>query len=148
MWPGIHTHFLSESSAGQVSLIILAWIQFGLLGQKCRIVKRIVIKLCAAWLFLICVLFLWFAEVSTKTLFWAIVFFYFGSLFTDLAKHFVPWCRGHRLRLFCLDTKTRHGLSGSVSWPWRQVFPHLRQWLLLHFLSSQMTKHLLKHATS
>ena len=92
---------------------ILAWKQFGLPGQKCRIVKRIVIKLCATWTFLICALFLWFAEVSwnltdskqrkeqpsTNTLIWAIIFPMLEAYFTDLAKRFVPWCRGCRLRL-------------------------------------------------
>ena len=62
---GIHIHFfLRVISQASKPDGILAWKQFGLPGQKRRIVKRIETKLCATWTFLICALFRWFAEVS------------------------------------------------------------------------------------
>ena len=68
-----HSFFIRVVSLASNSNGILARLQFGLPGQKCKIAKRI--------------------QPSTNTLFWATCsFVYFGSFLTELAKHFTLWC--------------------------------------------------------
>ena len=87
-----HSFFIRVVSRASNSNGILARLQFGLPGQKCKIAKRI--------------------QPSTNTLFWATCsFVYFGSFLTELAKHVTLWYS-------CLECELKLPMTSVIGFVW------------------------------